>query len=282
MIALMTLTIALAGPAQDFQWSGTLAEGKSLSIKNIVGDIRVEPSTGRQVEIVAVKKAGQHGRVEDVEIRRVEDGNGIEVCVVYPNSRSDDGDCDWSDRRDDGRDRQRDSNRNDTRVEFTLKVPNGIELQVHTVAGDVLVRGIRGVISAASVSGDVEVTDVVAPALEARTVSGNVTLRGVDAAEVDGGTVSGDVLYAGRIQAQGDYAFETLSGDVELRIPPGTNADLSGSTFSGSIESDLPITMTSSRQSRNKKRMSGTLGSGGEAEISLVSFSGDVVIRVLP
>lgn len=279
MITLLTLTLALAGQGPDFTWSGTVAEGKQVSVKNIIGDVRVGPSTGRRVEIVAVKSAGQHGRVEDVEIRRVETTGGIEVCVIYPGTRTDEGDCDWSGHDDRGRGTRE---RNDTRVAFTLKVPSGITLQVHTVAGDVLVRGARGDVSAASVSGDVVLSDVAAGSLEARTVSGDVTLRGVDAAEVEAQTVSGDVVYQGQIRARGDYSLQTLSGDVDLRIPATTNAELRGSTFSGSVRSDLPITSSASGRRGSRKRISGTLGTGRGAEINLESFSGDVQIRALP
>ena len=279
MIALLTLTLVLAGQGSGYNWSGTVAEGKQVSVKNIIGDIRVEPSPGRRVEIVAVKTAGKHGRVEDVEIRRVETALGIEVCVIYPGTRTDGGDCDWSGHDDRGRGT---SERNDTRVAFTLKVPSGITLKVYTVAGDVLVRGARGDVSAASVSGDVELSDVTAGSLEAQTVSGDVTLRGVDAAEVEAQTVSGDVVYQGQIRARGDYSFQTLSGNVELLIPATTNAELSGSTFSGSIRSDLPITSSASVRRGSRKRISGTLGTGRGAEINLESFSGDVQIRAVP
>ncbi|MEK6688315.1 MAG: DUF4097 family beta strand repeat-containing protein [Gemmatimonadota bacterium] len=279
MITLLTLTLALAGQGPGYHWSGTVAEGKQVSVKNIIGDIRVEPSTGRRVEIVAVKTTGKHGRAEDVEIRRVETAGGIEVCVIYPGTGTDDGDCDWSSHDDRGRGN---SERNDTRVAFTLKVPSGISLQVHTVAGDVLVRGARGDVSAASVSGDVELSDVTAGSLEAQTVSGDVTLRGIDAAEVEAQTVSGDVIYQGQIRARGDYSFQTLSGDVELLIPAATNAEVSGSTFSGSIRSDLPITSTASGRRGSRKRISGTLGTGRGAEMNLESFSGNVQIRALP
>ncbi len=279
MITLLTLTLVLAGQGPGYSWSGTVAEGKRVSVKNIIGDIRVEPSTGRRVEIVAVKTAGRHGRVEDVEIRRVEMADGMEVCVIYPGTGTDGGDCDWSSHDDRGRGNRE---RNDTRVAFTLKVPSGISLQVHTVSGDVLVRGARGDVSAASVSGDVELSDVTAGSLEAQTVSGDVTLRGVDASEVEAQSVSGDVIFEGQIRARGDYSFQTLSGDVDLLIPATTNATLSGSTFSGSVRSDLPITSSASGRRGSRKRISGTLGTGSGAEINLESLSGDVHIRALP
>ena len=278
MLATMVVLAALT-QAQDFTWSGAIPSGKSLTVKNISGDIRVEPATGSQATVTAVKRAGRHGDPEDVVVRQVSTDKGIEICVLYPGS-DDDGDCDWDGNRRRGRNRGSNWDNNDTEVTFTVKVPANTNLNVGTVSGDVTGNGIRGDTEARSVSGDVRLTDVVAKIVEAVTVSGNVELLRVNADEVVAETVSGDVDFSGEIHKNGDYDMKTLSGDVIMRIPKGTGADISGATFSGEFSTSFPITTKATSRYTRKQRINGTIGDGS-ARIRVESFSGDVELREL-
>lgn len=272
-VALFTLAALAQGP--DFSWSGELASGKRLTVKNIVGDIRIEPASGRSVSVTGVKKAGRHGDPKDVEIRQVQTGDGITVCVVYPGSRNDEEGCDrLGGHKGDG------WNNNDTRVDFTVRLPSGTALNAMTVSGDVDGRGIRGAVEARTVSGDVHLSDVTGPLVDAQTVSGNVTLDGVGADEVTGHTVSGEVEFSGEIRPKGDYDFKSLSGDVVMRIPKNAGAEVSGSTFSGDFRSSFALTTRVTSRYTGSQRINGTIGDGS-ARIRIESFSGSVEIREL-
>ncbi len=278
MLALMVAFAALS-QAQDFTWSGTIPSGKRLTVKNISGDVRVEPATGGQATVTAVKRAGRNGDPEDVVVRQVATAEGIEICVLYPGS-DDDGDCDWDGNRRRGRNRGSNWDNNDTQVNFTVKVPANTNLAVSTVSGDVVGHGMRGDTEARSVSGDVLLTDVVGKIVEAQTVSGNIELNRVNADEVVAETVSGDVDFSGAIQKNGDYDMKTLSGDVIMRIPKNSGADISGATFSGDFSSSFPITTKATSRYTRRQRINGTIGDGS-ARIRVESFSGDVELREL-
>lgn len=280
MVILAAAALALAAQTPDFSWSGPLAAGKRFTVKNIQGDVLVESARAGTLEITALKRPGRRGDPEDVIIRRVETSRGIEVCVVYPGMRDgDDDDCDWSGT---GRGRRGRHEENDTRVDFTIRLPQGVHLDGSTVSGDVRARGLRGEVEVHSVSGDVEVRDATGPSLEAKTVSGDVLLEDISAALVGAETVSGDVRFSGDVKAKGDYDFQTLSGDVELRLPAGIGAEITASTFSGDFDSSFPIAskIQSSRRGQ-RRRIAGTIGQGegGGATIRVESFSGDVTIR---
>ncbi len=277
MFTLALLTVATLAQAQDFTWTGPVASGKTLTIKNIVGDVTVEPATGRDVRVTAVKREGRRGDPEDVEIRRVEDGDGVTICVVYPQSDADDG-CDFRGRVRRGDRRNRHWDDNDTRVDFTVRVPAGTKLSANTVSGDVIARGLRGDTEVHSVSGDVRLTDVEGATVEAQTVSGSIELDGVNATELGAETVSGDIDFRGEIRPRGDYDLKTLSGDVVMRIPRGTGAEITGSTFSGDFHSDFSITSRTTSRFTRSQRISGTIGDGS-ARIRVESFSGDVEVR---
>jgi DUF4097 and DUF4098 domain-containing protein YvlB len=279
MLALTMVALAALTQAQDFTWSGAIPGGKRLTVKNISGDIRVEPATGGQATVTAVKRPGRRGDPEDVVVRQVNTSEGVEICVIYPGSDSDD-DCENNGHRNSRRGRGSHWDDNDTQVNFTVRVPANANLTVSTVSGDVVGTGIRGDTEARSVSGDVSLTDVVAKIVEAQTVSGNVELLRVNADEVVAETVSGDVDFSGEIHKGGDYDMKTLSGDVIMRIPKNAGAEITGATFSGDFSTSFQITTKATSRYTRKQRIGGTIGDGS-ARIRVESFSGDVELREL-
>jgi DUF4097 and DUF4098 domain-containing protein YvlB len=203
-------------------------------------------------------------------------------------------------------------NSGDQRLE--VFVPAGTRLTAASVSGDVRVRGVRGDLDARSVSGDVDVEsgarraaltsvsgDVRAAGLDGdvrvESVSGDVTLDGVggqvDAKTTSGGvtvrrghlsrlraeTVSGDVRYDGTFARDGRYDLSSHSGEIRLALPANVGAALSLRTYSGSIDTDFPLTLqpNGSGAARPGRRLEFTLGGGG-ARVTAESFSGDITI----
>jgi len=285
----LVVTPGLAG--QDFEFRRELASGSRFAIRNIIGDVRVDGSSGRSVEVTATKKAGRRGDPDDVEIKAIESDGGVAICVYYPGQWRDDDDDDRPSRRNrNRRDRHRDhddpcdrghnwgnNNRNDTSIDFVVRVPAGLKLDLKTVSGDVIGQQIRGEdVNVGTVSGAVSLTEVTAQVLDAASVSGDIDLERIQAREVSAETVSGNVNYHGAIDAAGAYDFKTLSGDVVMTLAREPDAEVSAVTFSGGLRSDFPVNRDGARKRRN--RFNATWGKGG-AQIDLESFSGDIEIR---
>ena len=57
--------------AQGFEFRRELPAGSRFAIRNIIGDVRLEGTSGRTLELTATKKAGRHGDPDDVEIKAV-------------------------------------------------------------------------------------------------------------------------------------------------------------------------------------------------------------------
>ena len=62
---------------------------------------------------------------------------------------------------------------------------------------------------------------------------------------------------------------------MRLRLPASAKGNISFNSFSGSFESDLPVTLNSS----SRRNFRGSLNGGGSGDFRLKTFSGDVTIR---
>jgi hypothetical protein len=302
------------GQEQTERFSRKLKLGRDgrVSIANISGDIVVTAGSGDDVSIEAVKRTrGDRSDLANVEIIVEERAGRIEVRAEHDRNRM-------------GRNRRGDSGS----VDFTVTVPASAGLDVHSVSGSVKVSGVRGTVRTETVSGNVTTTDT--PKLEqaksvsgdvsltgaasdgdlsAGSVSGNITAKGLKARGLDLGSVSGDVLlsdvtcerlsvksvsgsveYSGSIVRNGRYEINSHSGTVRLMLTNPVGFELNANSFSGSIRSDLPMTISgdSARRDRDDRgprrrdaidshSMRATFGDGS-ATITIRTFSGDIVV----
>jgi Uncharacterized conserved protein len=146
-------------------------------------------------------------------------------------------------------------------------------LDVETMSGDVTIHGVTGDVVINSLSGDVSLTGVRGD-VEAETVSGGLELRDVVAKQVRTNTTSGDVEFSGSVVDGGRYGFNTHSGEIRLQLAPNVGAQLSVSTYSGTIDSDFPIVLKAGEHGQGQ-RLNFTLGQGS-ARINAETFSGDI------
>jgi hypothetical protein len=70
-------------PQKEFRWQGRLDPKQTIEIQNVKGNVRAEPASGDEVEVIAVKD----GRDDpaQVAIQVNEHGGGVTLCAVYPN-----------------------------------------------------------------------------------------------------------------------------------------------------------------------------------------------------
>jgi DUF4097 and DUF4098 domain-containing protein YvlB len=141
----------------------------------------------------------------------------------------------------------------------------GGSLDVQTASGDVRVTAVDGHARLKTVSGDVRVK-VARAALEATTVSGDLE---IDEAHTDftGSTVSGDQNV--RSVRDGQIRLQSVSGDLEVGVAPGTRVFIDASATSGDVSSELDVTQAPTSTGG---------ASGGEAKLRLKSVSGDIQI----
>lgn len=151
-------------------------------------------------------------------------------------------------------------------------------VSVESVSGRIDVTGVSGDLSAESVSGRVTLTDVDGD-ITTESVSGSITIARANSRTVRAETVQGSVTYDGSIDPSGNYAFTTHAGTVTLAVPPNAGATVTLETFSGTVDSDFPVTMESGTSRRGHESKFEFRIGDGRSRIVLETFSGDIKIQ---
>ena len=267
-----------------------LARNGSMSVSNISGDIIVTAGSGDEVSIEAVKHwRGDRGQLEDVRIDINEAPSRVDVRTNYLGRNS------------------------HVSVDYTITVPTSASVELHSVSGDVeavsgdiTASGTTRLETAKSVSGNVTLTDAgsdgditigsVSGNLRARglksrgvevsTVSGDVTLTNISRERLGAKSLSGGVEYDGSLARSGRYNLNSHSGSVRLILANPTGFELDANTFSGSIHSEVPLTIGGNldrtsddrRHGMSNRRIHATFGDSS-AVITIRTFSGDITIQ---
>ena len=238
-----------AQDADTFRWSGPVASARWVTVRNLNGDVRVERATGRDVEIVA-RKRWTRGNPADVRITMVRGGAGdgdVVVCALW----GENGHCGAGDEYRAGR-----SNvRGNVSVEFTIRVPDGVKLDLRTTNGALAITGATAEVRAHTVNGGIDARSLGGPVL-ARTTNGGINVRMGDSGSED-------------------LEYSTTNGSIEIELPDGLNADVEMRTTNGGIASDFPLTV----QGRwNSRRVNGRIGQGGRRLVAKTT-NGEIALR---
>jgi hypothetical protein len=248
LAAAALLAVVQPASAQDFEWTGTVDRGDALEVHGVNGEIEAVATSGNRVRVTAVKTEGRRGNSEEVTIDVVEHAGGVTICTMYPDKRG------KRENRCAAGDSNISNHDNDTRVDYRIEVPDGVNLHVGTVNGDVSVDRVAGDVHASTVNGDVEVES-----------GGNA----------EASTVNGSIRASMAQDLKDDLRFSTVNGSVTVSLPARANADVEASTVNGGMESDFPLTIQGRFSNRS---MRGTIGDGGH-RLKLNTVNGGITIR---
>ena len=249
LAALLCSAVAeTAAQGNSFEWQGRIDAGGLLEVKGVSADIRAELADGDVAEVTALKR-GRSRDFDDVDFEVVQDDDGVTVCVIYRDRRGR-----WTSCEPGGWDHM-DLDDIDVSVDFSVRVPAGVEFFGWTISGDVEAEGLR--------------SDVVA-----KTISGRVTVATSGIAEAS--TVSGSIRASlGRADWEGELRFSTVSGSITLQLPQGLETEVEFESLSGDFDSDFPITVQRADHRWIGGTLRGTIGAGGRY-LELSTVSGDV------
>lgn len=150
-----------------------------------------------------------------------------------------------------------------------------VALEVDSVSGSVALSGHADRASLQTVSGE-----ILAPSLgeqvKLQTISGRIQAGGGPWRKLSLSTVSGDVQLTGGLTSGGDVDIDSMSGDVQWRLPAATSARLHASSFSGDLRSDFG---TPTRAEHGPGSSLDTRLGTGDGKIRIETFSGDLRLR---
>lgn len=289
-LAALALSVALAADgsplhaqAGDLSATGRVSSGGWLRVSSGNGPMEVIPGGGDQVQIVGERMATRGGSRDPVRLEVLNVGGDMVVCAVTDYSECTDEGIRSTERRRDG---------GPEPVRFTIHVPAGTnvrlltgngELSLGAVVGDVVastgngdvrILGTSGTVRASSGNGALEIDGASGP-VEASTGNGRIEARtasGPVSATTGNGRI---VVEMASIAGDGDLEFRTGSGEIELILPDGIDAELVSQLGNGTVSSDFPLMLEGRMNQRNFRAM---LGDGGR-RISVSSGNGDLVLR---
>ncbi|GLV60431.1 hypothetical protein KDH_72500 [Dictyobacter sp. S3.2.2.5] len=102
-----------------------------------------------------------------------------------------------------------------------VTVPKGMQITVDMAMGSVGVDGVAGKLNIQAADGEISINDT--------------TLQ--DGSKLQ--TFNGPIRFNGSLDPKGSYDFETANGDVSVRLPQGSAANVSTNTVHGDINNHL-------------------------------------------
>jgi DUF4097 and DUF4098 domain-containing protein YvlB len=211
-----------------------LQSGGTLTLKNFSGNVEITGEARSDVSIVAVRRATRE-RLDRIKLDIQSDGRTV---VIEANKR----DKSWDTR-----------DENVVETDFTIKVPQSANLDLRVFSSPVQISGVTGTHKVHGFSSSLRLDKVTGP-VEAETFSGEIYLAP-----------------AGWQQGQ-SVSAKTFSGDIEVRLPASAAGTVEFDSFSGEVDSALPLTM----QSKSKRKLRASLNDAAGGSLTFKTFSGDV------
>ena len=218
-----------------------MAPGGTLRLKNFSGRVMITASDRPEVAIEAVRR-GTRDRLDRIKLDIHTDGSNVVVVDANHRDRS------WSWFEFTGRN-------NVVDTDFDIKVPRRTNLDVSVFSAPVTVDGVEGSHKVHSFSSRLSLSNVAGP-IRAHSFSGSIMIR--EKSWEPNQTIDVD----------------TFSGNVELHVPDNARGTVSFNSFSGRLNSGMPLTL----QSSSRRNLKAELGGGGDGTLRFKTFSGSVKI----
>ncbi len=274
--------------SEKYEKTFTVSSPARLDLSNIRGSVEVHPGEEGVIHILA-SKDGSSGDEKHTEIEFSQEVDGtVKVATRFP-------DAPWSWL----------YGSFPCRVDYVVQAPQKCSLKLNGVSSDTVVEGFEGNFAFKSVSGEMSLRDLNGPVkvntvsgkvelagltgdlhlttvsgkvsgnhingrLHLNTVSGKVSLEESNLSSVDATTVSGRMVYQTGF-SDGPYRFSSVSGDVELLVPPETRCSAELHAISGKLFTKLPATSITHQNGNQVVEVQ-----GGGVAVNLHSVSGNL------
>jgi DUF4097 and DUF4098 domain-containing protein YvlB len=246
------------------------ASSTVLTLYNIAGSIKVEGYSGNQV-VMEIDKTISADNSQDLETGKKEFKLGFDqkedsiiayIAEPYDSRPHRNWHNGWDDRRIEY----------DYHLDFTIKVPIGINLHVSTINdGDISVKDVTGTLGVYNVNGAIEIANAKGTTT-AHTVNGGVTVSYQDTPP----------------EASSYY---TVNGEMSITYPASLSADLQFKSMNGEFYTDFPnVEIMPARVVKSQEKKGGTtvyklnknmevrIGTGGKL-FKFETLNGNIYIK---
>ena len=240
--------LALAGPVhaapgafddtEHFTRTLTLAPGGTLRLKNFSGHVTITGTESSEVVIDATRR-GTRSQLDRIKLDV--QTSGSDTVMIDANRRDDSW---WGFR-----------SHNVVETDFDIKVPRRTQLDLDVFSSPLTVTGVEGPHKVHGFSAPIVLNEVTG-SVSAHSFSGSVTIRQKS------------------WQPDQTIDIDTFSGGIDLRVPDSARGSVTFKSFSGHLNSEIPLTM----QSSSRGVLKAELGGGGGGTLRLKTFSGSVKI----
>ncbi len=240
---LLTLSCGVAGERRNVQFEHRwpAAGIRQIDVHEVSGAISIEPSATDQITLIArVRSREEPKRNQEYQgyFQTAVDGDTLvigrrkhRVTISFPLFDAD-----------------------DTRIDYELRVPPAVALDLQTVNGRITTRGIDGQTHATTVNGVVNIETSGMNEVEANAVNGRIEARFLK--DFHGAT------------------FKTVNGRVVATLPPTASFVGDFTQVNGDVEAAFPLNIHSHPGSR---RVSGEVN-GGRYSLRITTVNGDIKI----
>ena len=241
-----TLSVSAHTDTEHITRTAALAPGGTLKLKNFSGRVTITGTDRQDASIEAVRHATRE-RLENIKLDIHMEGSTL---VVNANQR------------DSSRFSRRHRNNRVVQTDFTIEVPRRTSLDADVFSSPLSVDGLEGSHSVHGFSSRVRFENVKGP-IRVHTFSGPVDIR----TSTWGADQSVDV--------------DTFSGSVNLHIPDTAAGTINFHSFSGHLNSDIPLTLRSGNRRSLRAELGTRADAGAESGSTLrfKTFSGSVRIN---
>jgi hypothetical protein len=238
-----------SGKATD-TWSRTysLKEGGRFELINVNGRVTAEPNDGTDVVVEGRRTAkGSSDDVARENLAKLEIREEVGETRVRVESRP-----------------PRMSGFNGGHeIEWTVKVPKGVIVDLRTVNGGVRLNNLSGEMHAKTTNGGVKGLGLVVDTIDASAVNGGI-----------------EIELGAPLDATDSVELQTVNGGVTLGLPGESKATIAARAVNGGVRaSNLDIAQDEDENERGpRRRLDGTLNGGG-AKVNLNTTNGGVRIE---
>jgi DUF4097 and DUF4098 domain-containing protein YvlB len=219
---------------------------REIRVFEVSGSVKVEAAPTTEISLVAKAKG-------DLELKKGAENDGLfETSVTNGTLRIG------------RRERKRDFDfnfffgRDEVQIDYVLRVPPTVSLDMQTVNGRIATRGqVEGTTEASTVNGTIDVEVAGLQELTATTVNGRVRAKFT--------------------RSFNGARFKSVNGGVEAILPNDASFSIDLAQVNGDFEASFPLSIHSQPGSR---RVSGEVN-GGQHRLKIVTVNGDVELTKL-